>query len=151
MANFTTRGLEEIIGSFEELAKLPDDVILDMLTAEAEVIAEEQKAAFSTACSKGYSKGITEQSVTFSKKLKKSKDGKAIYVYPKGTRSDSPRGTSGGTPRRTAEVAYINEYGASKRGIPKRLTIRTANAKATAAAEEAAKSVYEKYLKSKNL
>ena len=144
MANLFTTGLDALISDLEELAKIPDEVILDMLTAEAEVVAEEQKTAFSTAYSKGYSKGITARSVTVSKKLKKTANGKAIYVYPKGTRKD-------GNKRRAAEVAFINEYGAVARNIPKRLTIRTANEKAADPALKAAAEVYDKYLKSKNL
>lgn len=144
MANLFTTGLDALISDLEELAKIPDEVILDMLTAEAEVVAEEQKTAFSTAYSKGYSKGITARSVTVSKKLKKTANGKAIYVYPKGTRKD-------GNKRRAAEVAVINEYGAVARNIPKRLTIRTANEKAADPALKAAAEVYDKYLKSKNL
>jgi len=144
MADLFTTGLDALISDLEELAKIPDEVILDMLTAEAEVVAEEQKTAFSTAYSKGYSKGITARSVTVSKKLKKTANGKAIYVYPKGTRKD-------GNKRRAAEVAVINEYGAVARNIPKRLTIRTANEKAADPALKAAAEVYDKYLKSKNL
>lgn len=144
MANLSTSGLDELIGGLEKIAEIPDATILEMLTEEAEVVAAEQKAALSTAYHGKYTKGITARSVKYSKKLKETKDGKAIYVYPQGTRTD-------GNKRRVAEVAFINEYGASKRGIPRRLTIRTANEKAAPAAAEAATEVYEKFLKSKNL
>lgn len=144
MAELSTNGLDAIISDLEELAKITDEVIPDMLTAEAEIVAEEQKTALSTAHTKGYSKGITARSVTVGKKLKKTAEGRAIYVYPKGTRKD-------GNKRRTADVAFINEYGAETRNIPKRLTIRTANEKAADPALKAAAEVYDKYLKSKNL
>lgn len=144
MAELSTNGLETLISDLEELAKMPDEVILDMLTAEGEVVAEGQKTALSTAYTKGYSKGITARSVTVGKKLKKTADGRAIYVYPKGTRKD-------GNKRRVAEVAFVNEYGAATRNIPKRLTIRTANEKAADPALQAAARVYDEYLKSKNL
>lgn len=144
MANLSTSGLEELVGGFDAIAELPDEVVLEMLVAEAEVVAEEQKTAFSTAYTKGYSKGITARSVTIGKKLKKTAEGRAIYVYPKGTRKD-------GNKRRTADVAFVNEYGAATRNIPKRLTIRTANEKAADPALKAAAEVYDKYLKSKNL
>ncbi len=144
MAKISMNGLDELINDLEEIARLPDSVVLEMLTAEAEVVSREQKAAFSSAYSKGYSKGVTARSVAYSKKLKKTSDGRAIYVYPKGTRSD-------GNKRRTAEVAFINEYGAKKHGIPKHLTIRAANEKAAAPALQAAADVYDRYLKSKNL
>ena len=143
-AKLSVNGLDELIDDLEEIARMPDSVALEMLTAEAEIISKEQKTAFSSAYSKGYSKGITARSVSYSKKLKKTSDGRAIYVYPKGTRND-------GNKRRVAEVAFINEYGAAKRGIPKRLTIRAANEKAAMPALQAAARVYDNYLKSKNL
>lgn len=151
MANLTTTGLDEIVGSLEELANIPDDTILDMLTAEAEVYAEEQKRAFNTAYHKGYGKGITAEKVTYSKTLKLKKGVKCIYVYPMGDRQDSRNSRTGGNVRRAASVAFINEHGSERRNIPKRLTVRTANAKAEVKAVEAATDVYGKYLKSKNL
>ena len=144
VANLSVSGLEELIGDLEEIASLPESVVLEMLTAEAEIVSKEQKTAFSSAYSKGYSKGVTARSVSYSKKLKKTSDGRAIYVYPKGTRND-------GNKRRAAEVAFVNEYGAKKRNIPQRLTIHAANEKAATPALQAAADVYDKYLKSKNL
>lgn len=75
-------------------------------------------------------------------KLKVKGASRAIYVSPKGTRSD-------GNKRRNAEVAFVNEYG--KAGQPARPFINTANEKSADAAVEAAAGVYDKYLKSKNL
>ena len=82
MAELSTNGLDTLISDLEELAKIPDEVILDMLTAEAEVVAEEQKTAFSTAYTKGYSKGITARSVTIGKKLKKNGGGARYLCLP---------------------------------------------------------------------
>lgn len=39
MANLSTSGLEELVGGFDAIAELPDEVVLEMLVAEAEVIA----------------------------------------------------------------------------------------------------------------
>lgn len=142
MASISTSGLEELIGDLEAIANIPDSVILDMLTAEADVIAAEQKAQAAAMLSGETSKGITAQGITYDKKLKTTKDGKAIYVYPKGIRTDGNR-------RRKAEVAFINEYG--KKGQPARPFIRVANEKAADAAAQAALKVYDNYLKSKNL
>lgn len=59
MAKLSVNGLDELIDDLEEIARMPDSVALEMLTAEAEIISKEQKTAFSSAYSKGYSKGIT--------------------------------------------------------------------------------------------
>ena len=86
MAEISTSGLEELLSDMEAIAEIPDATILEMLTAEAEVIAPAQAAE---ARAMGVvDTGITARSITFDKKLKETKDGKAIYVYPQGSRSD---------------------------------------------------------------
>lgn len=140
MAEISTSGLEELFEDMAAIAEFPDEVILEMLTAEAEVIAEAQAAE---ARAMGVvDKGITARSITFDKKLKETKDGKAIYVYPQGSRSDGSR-------RRVAEVAFVNEFG--KEGQPARPFIGTANARKGDEAVQAAARVYDEFLKSKNL
>lgn len=140
MAEINTSGLEELIGDFSAIAEIPDSVLLDMLVAEAEVIAPAQ--AQEAKAMGVHDTGTTAQSITYDKKLKETKDGKAIYVYPKGTRRD-------GNSRRVAEVAFVNEFG--KEGQPGRPFINTANEKKADAAVDAAAAVYDRFLKSKNL
>lgn len=136
MANLSTSGLEELLDDLEAIAEIPDETLLEMLTAEAEIIAEAQTAE---AKAMGvYDTGKTAQSITF----KETSDGKCIYVYPKGSRSD-------GNKRRVAEVAFINEFG--KEGQAARPFIKTANEKKGAEAVEAAALVLDKFHKSKNL
>lgn len=140
MAELSTSGLEEIIGDLEDIATLPDDLVLEMLTAEAEIVAAAQEAE---ARAMGvFDKGITAGSITHGKKLTVRGSERCLYVYPRGTRTD-------GNTRRVAEVAYVNEYG--KEGQPARPFVNTANEKAIEAAVDAAEKVYDKYLKSKNL
>lgn len=140
MAEISTSGLEELLSDMEAIAEIPDATILEMLSAEAGVIAEAQAAE---ARAMGVvDKGVTARSITFDKKLKVTKDGKAIYVYPKGSRSDGSR-------RRVAEVAFVNEFG--KEDQPARPFIGTANARKGDEAVKAAAEVYDKFLKSKNL
>lgn len=142
MANLSTSGLEEIIGGFDAIAEIPDEVALEMLVSEAEVVAPAQEAEARAMLSGAYSTGETAQSITYDKKLKKTADGRAIYVYPKGTRKH-------GNKRRAAEVAFVNEFG--KQGQAARPFIQTANEKAADSATEAAARVYDDFLKSKNL
>ena len=137
MANLSTSGLEELIGGFDAIAEIPDEVVLEMLVAEAEVIAPAQEAEARAMLSGKYSTGETAQSISYDKKLKKTSDGRAIYVYPKGTRRH-------GNKRRAAEVAFVDEFG--KQGQP----AQTANEKAADQATDAAARVYDGFLKSKN-
>ena len=140
MANLSTSGLEELLDDLEAIAEIPDETLLEMLTAEAEIIAEAQTAE---AKAMGvYDTGKTAQSITYDKKLKETSDGKCIYVYPKGSRSD-------GNKRRVAEVAFVNEFGTGEQ--PARPFIKTANEKKGAEAVDAAALVLDKFHKSKNL
>ena len=140
MANLSTSGLEELLDDLEAIEEIPDETLLEMLTAEAEIIAEAQAAE---AKAMGvYDTGKTAQSITYDKKLKETSDGKCIYVYPKGSRSD-------GNKRRVAEVAFVNEFGTGEQ--PARPFIKTANEKKGAEAVDAAALVLDKFHKSKNL
>lgn len=140
MANLSTSGLEELLDDLEAIAEIPDETLLEMLTAEAEIIAEAQAAE---AKAMGvYDTGKTARSITYDKKLKETSDGKCIYVYPKGSRSD-------GNKRRVAEVAFVNEFGTGEQ--PARPFIKTANEKKGAEAVDAAALVLDKFHKSKNL
>lgn len=140
MAEISTSGLDELLADMGAIAEIPDAVLLDMLVAEAGIIAEAQ--AQEAKAMGVYDTGKTAQSITFDKKLKDTKDGKAIYVYPQGTRRD-------GNTRRAAEVAFVNEFG--KTGQPGRPFINTANEKKAESAVDAAAQVYDRFLKEKNL
>ncbi len=141
MAELNTSGLDELLSDMGAIAEIPDAVLLEMLTAEAEIIAPAQ--AQEARAMGVYDTGTTAQSITYDKKLRQTKDGEpAIYVYPRGTRRD-------GNPRRVAEVAFVNEFG--KAGQPGRPFINTANEKKADSAVEAAAGVYDRFLKSKNL
>lgn len=86
MAEINTSGLDELLADMGAIAEIPDAVLLEMLVAEAEVIAPAQ--AQEARAMGVYDTGTTAQSITYDKKLKDTKDGKAIYVYPQGTRRD---------------------------------------------------------------
>lgn len=140
MAELSTSGLEELFSDLESIIELPDEVALEMLIAEAEVVAAAQEAE---AKAMGvYDTGITANAITHGKKLIRKDGVKCLYVYQNGTRRD-------GNKRRIAEVAYVNEYG--KENQQARPFVRTANEKSADAAIDAAAQVYDKYLKSKNL
>lgn len=137
MGKLTVNGFDALSDDLAALAALPDDVIEQMLLAEAEIVEEEQRAA---AKEMGvYDSGVTAGSIK-KNKVKKTASGKSITVSPQGT---NDRGD------RNAEVAFINEYG--KKGQPARPFIRTANERAEKKAVEAGEKVYTDFLDSKNL
>lgn len=141
MADISTSGLDELFDDLAAIAELPDEIALEMLRAEAEVVAEAQ--ATEAVAMGVMDTGTTVRSITYGKKLTVRDGERVLYVYPNGTRKDH------GGKRRTAEVAYVNEYG--KHNQPARPFIRTANEKAADSALQAAARVYDEYLKSKNL
>lgn len=140
MAGLSIDGLDELSLSLQEIAQLPDDVAEEMLLAEAKVVEEAQ---IYTGMKMGVHRtGVTLSSITHGK-MKLGKNGrKTMYVYPQGTNANGDR---------NAEVAFINEFGAPRRGIDPRPFIWTANEEAADAAINEAEKVYDAYLKSKNL
>lgn len=149
MAHMTVDGLGPLIDDLSELAALPDDVVADMLNAGADVLVQAQQKEVQQQWNGPYSMGISSESIQKDRKVRTTKDigvtGHSINVYPQGERK------RGGKSVRNAEVAFINEYGAPKRGIAARPAIFTANEKAADEAVEAGERVYHAYLDSKNL
>ena len=142
MANLSVNGLDELMLSLQEIASIPDDVAAAMLDAEAKVVEEYQVGSAATMLQGRYSTGQTAMSVRRGK-MKKGKDGaRMVYVYPQGTNDKGER---------NATVAFVNEYGVPRRGIPARPFIATANAAAADPAVRAAEQIYDEFLKSKGL
>ena len=144
MARLEFDGLDSLMDDLDSLAHLPDRVVEDVLNAGADVLVPAQRAEISSRWRGKYSEGISAKSVKKSK-VKKTKDGGAVHIYPQGTRD---RGESC-IPN--AVIAFINEYGAPKRGIAPRPAIAAANAKSERPAAEAGERVFNAYLDSKNL
>nr|DAO08731.1 MAG TPA: virion morphogenesis protein [Caudoviricetes sp.] len=140
MANFSVNDLDGLMMDLKEIAELPDTVAEGMLDAEAKIV---ESAQVFTGMKMGVHRtGVTLTSITHGR-MKKGKDGgKVKYVYPQGTNAQGER---------NATVAFVNEFGAPRRGIPARPFIKLANEDAADAAVDAAAEVYDKYLKSKNL
>lgn len=140
MAKFECSDMASFLLSMQELAELPDDVLEDMLDAEADVIVAAQK---NSAVSMGvYDTGEVSRSIAKGK-AKRTSSGMSISVYPKGSR------TRGGITTRNSEIAFINEFG--KQGQSPRPFIQTGNERGVDSAVSAAADVYDDYLNSKNL
>lgn len=138
---FSVSGLDELMLSMKEIEEIPEDVVDEMLNAQADVLIEAQKA-------EGKTMGVHRTGLTLSKirktKVKRTKGGgRAIYVYPHGSRKRGEKST------RNAEIAFVNEFG--KRGQRARPFIHTANERSAEKTTKAAFVIYDRWLKSKNL
>jgi HK97 gp10 family phage protein len=140
MARLDVNGLDGLELDLEELAQLPDEILEEMLLAEADVVERAQKA---TALAYGVKDTGTMINSIQRTKMSFGPSGVSMEIYPAGSR---PNGKKKKT---NAEVAFIQEYG--KKGQAARPFISEANEQAASAAIEKAEQVYDRYLKSKNL
>ena len=144
MPAVTFDGLDDLMLSMKEIADIPDDVKDEMLQAKAAVVIPAMKAK---AESMGIRQNIPDGGRMIDSikagKPKNTKTGRAVFVYPQGTR------TRGNTKTRNAEVAFIAEYG--KKTVKPRPFMKEAVEASAEQAEKAALEVYDAFLKSKNL
>lgn len=140
MAEFGVTGLDELMLSMQEIAQIPDDVVDEILNAQADVTVEAQKAA-------GRQLGVEDTGITLQKlkkgRVKLRKGQRVLYITPTGSRK------RGKTRTRNAEIAFINEFG--KKGQKARPFIKLGNEKSAEAATAAGFRVYNRWLESKNL
>lgn len=133
MATIDYSELDHFAFDFNELAKLPDEVVEDMLKAEAEVIKKGQSSTAQSMLQGPYNKGAVEKAVKVGK-VKRSGNGKSVYVTFEGSQHKT----------RLAEIAFLNEFG--KKGQPARQFIRTANERYADEAVDAATKIYDQHL-----
>lgn len=135
MARFEVDGMDELMLSMEELSALPDEILDNMLLAEADVVVRAQKT-------KGRAYGVHKTGMTLASiragRPRRKSGGKSITIAPEGTNADG---------NRNAEIAFINEYG--KSGQRARPFIRDANEEAAEQAVSAAEVVYNRWLDSR--
>jgi HK97 gp10 family phage protein len=137
MPSYRVDGLEELGGLFDNLANIPDSVLEEMLSAEADIVVDAQQRTAQSVLHGPYSSGNLAGSIRKSR-VKKSKNGMGIYVVFKGGR------TRANTTTRNAEIAFLNEFG--KRGQPVRPFIKRANEECADRAVNSAANVYDKWL-----
>lgn len=140
MAKIEVNGLGELFAAFDDFASLPEELLDNMLRAEADVVEPAIKA-------KAHAYGVEDTGLLISSikrgKIKRSRDGKTLSIEAQGSR------TRGNITTRNTEVAYLNEYGSRK--VKARPFMRDATEESEAEAVKAAEKVYDNYLKSKNL
>ena len=155
-----TCNINDTINALEGIFSIPDSVANEMMTAQANVVAEKQKQVGREMGV--YRTGETLDSITAENSARRLRNGWSIRVYPRGLRKkthtakgDSAQATQrryakkkGQTYNvRNAEVAFINEYG--KKSQRARPFIRVANARCAVETTEAAMKVYDDWLKSR--
>ena len=141
MASFDVKGLDGLLLSMTEISQIPEDVQDQMLNAQADIVVRAQQE-------KARAYGVQKTGLLISSikkgKVKATKTGRAIYVYPQGSRTRSGKKT------RNAEIAFVAEYGRPKKQKA-RPFIRDANETSAEETTQAGAMVYDQFLKSKNL
>ena len=142
MAGFAVEGVGDVLAAFEHGSDVPDDVKNKVLEAMADVVAKAQKQT-------GESMNIRDeenqsgQHILDKIKINKPKltdDGGSISITFSGTR------TRGNTTTRNAEIAFINEFGADKKGIEAKQWISHANESSADAANKAGQAVLDAWV-----
>lgn len=164
MMGFSVHGLDDLIKDFETIAETPEEVIDEMLNAQADVVVKAQKQTARTMLSGPYSQGIVADAIKKNPRVQYTRGGgKVLYINFAGRVYGAGRPQGGieklkGKGRRKhiavseagnriAEIAFINEFG--KTNQPARPFILAANEESASEATKQAADVYDKFLKSK--
>ena len=154
MAKFNVSGLDGLQLSLTQMAQIPHNVKVAMLDAEAAVIIPAHKSAAPK------DTGTLQESITGGP-VKTGGSGLYKDVYPRGTHHTYTVKRAFKNPRRrrpgekvtvrNAEIGFVHNYGAPGRNIPAQKWVDNANKKASGEAVDAARKVYDDWLKSLNL
>lgn len=147
MAKFSTRGVDELILSLEQLATTPEETQYSILEAGASALIPRWKETLQ-------SMKRTGQLIESIKAARKKGETLIVAITPKGKRKGAYTGQrkthGGGTYQGTnAEVAYLLEYGTPRMAATHWMESTNEEASDEVVAAEAA--VWDDYLKSLNL
>ena len=135
---FKVSGLDEFSLSLQEMAELPDSVQDDMLNAQADFLITEIQERGSAY---GVGSGNLLKSIKKGKPKRGKKGDRKIIVAPRGKNKTS------GTPN--GYVAFLNNYG-SRHNVAKPFWTDTVTL-SEKSLDKVAATVYDQWLKSKNL
>lgn len=139
MGSFKVDGLKDLQEFFGNIAAVPNDVINQMLHAEADIAVKAQKRTAKSMLTGPYAHTPVQLAAFIAKgKIKNTKDGKSIHIVFKGSR----KRVNTSTPN--AEIAFLDEFG--KRGQDPRPFIKTANEECADEALNAAGKIYDDWL-----
>lgn len=147
MAKFSTRGVDELTLSLEQLATIPEETQYSILEAGASALIPRWKETLQ-------SMKRTGQLIESVKAARKKGETPIVAITPKGKRKGAYTGQrkthGGGTYQGTnAEVAYVLEYGTPRMAATHWMETTNEEAGDEVVAAEAA--VWDDYLKSLNL
>lgn len=142
MANLSYSGYDELILSMQEVANLPDEVLDEMLNAQADIVVDAQRRQAEAMGVHAPGSGLVIKAIKKGK-VKVKKGVRSIFITPSGTRKRGKKRV------RNAEIAFVNEFGKKKQKA--RPFIRTANEMSAQATTQAAADVLDRYYTSKNL
>ena len=147
MAQFKTRGVDELVLSLEQLATTPEETQYSILEAGASALIPRWKETLQ-------SMKRTGQLIESVKAARKKGESPIVAITPKGKRKGAYTGQrkthGGGTYQGTnAEVAYVLEYGTPRMAATHWMETTNEEAGDEVVAAEAA--VWDEYLKSLNL
>lgn len=147
MAKFSTRGVDELTLSLEQLATTPEETQYSILEAGASALIPRWKETLQ-------SMKRTGQLIESVKAARKKDETPIVAITPKGKRKGAYTGQrkthGGGTYQGTnAEVAYVLEYGTPRMAATHWMETTNEEAGDEVVAAEAA--VWDEYLKSLNL
>lgn len=144
MAEFSFSGIDDLSLSLQEISELPENVVDEMLNAQADVVVKAQKRKIRHY--RIYDTGTTQRAIKKGKPKRSKDGGRVIYVSPAGVRK---RGKKKLSATRNAEILFTNEFG--KKGKKAKPAVRDANEESAQETTEAGAAVYDRWLKSKNL
>ena len=147
MAKFSTRGVDELTLSLEQLATTPEETQYSILEAGASALIPRWKETLQ-------SMKRTGQLIESVKAARKKGETPIVAITPKGKRKGAYTGQrkthGGGTYQGTnAEVAYVLEYGTPRMAATH--WMETANEEASDEVVAAEAAVWDEYLNSLNL
>lgn len=142
MAGISYDGLDDLLKDLDSITDIPEEVLDEMLDAEADVVVRAQKEE--VAKQGLIDTGQLQKSISRGKKYTKGL-GRNMDIYPQGTRKNGKKTIS------NAEIGFIHEFGAPGQKIPAKNWMKKANEGCADQAVENAAKVYERYLEKHNL
>ena len=153
MANFHINGMNELLGSIEQLASLSDEEKMSVIMPGAEVALQRQREKIEELFVQRT--GNLANSLTIEEKV--GETGPYAWIFPKGKHKNSSTGKRKGKRRSNgnysgtnAEVAYILEYGSPRINTPFHW-METANEEAMEEVASAQQSAWDELLTKKGL
>ena len=145
MATFTCNDIDGFVVSMDEMAKLPEHVVKDILQSGAEVIKEGHETAIRQTFTARTGRLLGSPKVF----MKRKGRGWYALIYPEGQHHTYHAKKAGGGVATNAEVGFVHEFGGHGNAATAwMLNANEKNADATAQAEE---KVYDEWLNSLNL